>query len=121
MSKLILHLDDEPAIREILAAALTAHGYRVLSVTTSAEALHAAKQEPPDLLISDLQLEEDDGLQAIAQVRALLPGLPVIILTGVLVDARIAQESVAREADSYLTKTTPLAKIIEEVRRLAGG
>lgn len=121
MSKLILHLDDEPAIREILAASLTGLGYRVVSATNPTEAMHAARQERPDLLISDLQLDEGDGLETIAQVRTLHPGIKVIILTGVLIDPRVANKSLARDVDAYLPKTGSLAKIIDEVRRLVGG
>jgi CheY-like chemotaxis protein len=120
MSKLILHLDDEPAIREILAAALSSYGYRVVSATTPTEALNAAKQERPDLVISDLQLEEGDGLETVEQLKAQFPGLPVIILTGVLVDQRIAQKSLAKNVEVYLPKTGSLAVIVEEVKRLVG-
>lgn len=121
MSKLILHLDDEPAIREILAATLTEFGYRVVSATTPTEALQAAEQHRPDLFISDLQLDEGDGLETIARLRALHPGLRIIILTGVLIDPRMAAQTIARDVDSYLPKTAPLAKVVEEVRRLTGG
>lgn len=120
MSKLVLHLDDEPAIREILAATLMAQGYRVVSAATPTEALQAAQQDRPDLLISDLQLEEGDGLETIAQLQALLPGLRVIILTGVLIDPRIAKQSVASKADAYLAKTGSLAQILDTVKRLIG-
>src|SRR4051794_33860460 len=109
MSKLILHLDDEPAIREILAASLVVQGYRVVSVTTPTEALNAARHERPDLFISDLQLEEGDGLETIDQVRAIHPGIRIIILTGVLIDPRVASKSIARDADTYITKTDSLA------------
>lgn len=121
MSKLILHLDDEPAIREILAATLTGQGYRVVSVTTPTEAVNAAKQERPALFISDLQLDEGDGLETIAQIRALHPGIKVIILTGVLIDPRVASKSIAREVDVYMAKTGSLASIIQEVDRLTAG
>jgi CheY-like chemotaxis protein len=120
MSKLVLHLDDEPAIREILAATLLAHGYRVASAATPTEAMDAARLNPPDLLISDLQLEEGDGLETIAQLQALQPGIKVIILTGVLIDPRVAKQSVARGVDCYLAKTGSLSQILEAVERLIG-
>lgn len=120
MSKLILHLDDESSIREILADSLTENGYRVVSVTTPTEALQAATQNRPDLFITDLQLDEGDGLETIGQIRALHPGLPIMILTGVLIDPRIAGRSIARDVEVYLPKTEPLAKILQEVQRLAG-
>jgi CheY-like chemotaxis protein len=120
MSKLILHLDDEPSIREILQESLAGLGYRVVSVATPTEALNVARQERPDVLISDLQLDEGDGLETIGEIRALHADLRVIILTGVLVDPRVASKSFARDAQAYLTKTDSLAKIIAEVRRVAG-
>lgn len=120
MSKLILHLDDEPAIREVLAVSLADQGYRVISVATPAEAFAAIAQDLPALLITDLQLDEGDGLEVIAQLRTQLPGVPIIILTGVLIDPRVAKKSVASQADAYLPKTSSLARILEEVRRLAG-
>jgi CheY-like chemotaxis protein len=120
MSKLILHLDDEPAIREVVAASLTDQGYRVVSVATPREAFSAIAQERPDLLITDLQLDEGDGLEVIAGLRAQLPGIPIVILSGVLIDPRVAEKSVASLADLYLPKTSPLGQIMKEIRRLAG-
>jgi CheY-like chemotaxis protein len=120
MSKLILHLDDEPAIREVLAATLVELGYRVVSVDTPAKAFAALAPEQPNLVITDLQLDEGDGLEVIAGLRAQLPGVPIIILTGVLIDPRVAEKSVAKQADAYLPKTSSLLRIMEEVRRLLG-
>ena len=120
MSKLILHLDDEPAIREIIATTLGTQGFGVRSVPTPTEAVNAAREERPDVFISDLQLDEGDGFETIEQVRALHPDLKVIILTGVLIDPRVAAKAITREGDVYLTKTGTLAKIVQEVRRLTG-
>lgn len=120
MSKLILHVDDEPAIREVIAASLEAEGYRVISAGSSAETLAALAQAQPDLVITDLQLDDGDGLDIISQLRTRIPTVPIILLTGVLVDPRVAQRSLANQVDLYLPKTSPLMKILEEVRRLAG-
>jgi CheY-like chemotaxis protein len=120
MSKLILHLDDEPAIRELFALALADQGYRVISASTPAGALAAAAENRPDLVITDLQLDEGDGLEVITQLRTQLPAVPVIILSGVLIDPRVAKKSAALHANAYLPKTSPLARILDEVRRLIG-
>lgn len=120
MSKTILHIDDEEAIREIVAELLSAQGYRVVSVSTPGEALIAAKENLPDLIISDLQLDEADGLKTIAQLRELRPDVPVILLTGVLIDPKVARETVGKLVSSYVEKTRPLAEIITEVARLIG-
>jgi CheY-like chemotaxis protein len=120
MSKLILHLDDEEAIRDIVGEVLKAHGYRLRSVATPLEAVAAAREEIPDLVISDLQLDEADGLKTIAELRAIKATLPVILLTGVLIDPRVARDTVGKLVSSYIEKTRPLADIVAEVTRLIG-
>jgi len=84
--KHILVVDDEPDVREVLAQALTIKGYRVTTAETGHEALRFAKSDRPDLLISDLQMEDADGLELIALVKAAYPDLPVILLTGIIFD-----------------------------------
>jgi len=118
MSKVILHLDDEPAIREILAAYLTQKGYRVVSAETPTEALQAIGKEHPDLIITDLQLGDGDGLETVDQMRTAQPGVPIILLTGVLIDPRVARQSLANKVDAYLQKTLPLQKLSDEIDRL---
>ncbi|MEI6107019.1 MAG: response regulator [Opitutae bacterium] len=120
MSKMILHLDDEEAIRDIVGEVLKAQGYRVLSVATPRDAIAAAREEVPNLVISDLQLEEADGLQTIAQLRAIKATLPVILLTGVLIDPRLVRDTVGKLVSSYIEKTRPLSDIVDEVVRLIG-
>ena len=62
MKKHILIVDDEPDIRDVLAQALEVKGYRVTSAGAGHEALRLIKSDPPDLLVSDLQMEDADGL-----------------------------------------------------------
>jgi DNA-binding NtrC family response regulator len=118
MTKHILHIDDEVAIRELLAQCLTANGYRVTSVDSATEAFKIVQRDPPQLIISDLQLEDSDGLEVIARLRATLPAVPVILLTGVLFDAHVAREMLGKTVACYLEKTTPLARILDEIQRL---
>jgi DNA-binding response OmpR family regulator len=120
MSKSILHIDDEAPLREIITELLEAQGYRVRSVATPSAAIAAAREEKPDLIITDLQLDEADGLVTIAELRKLDASTPVILLTGVLIDPKVARETVGRLVTSYLEKTRPLAEILKEVTRLIG-
>ena len=120
MSKTILHIDDEQTIREIVGELLKARGYRVRSVATPGEALVAAREATPDLVISDLQLDEADGLKTIAQLREITGNIPVILLTGVLIDPKVARETVGRLVSSYIEKTRPLSEFLAEVVRLIG-
>ena len=120
MKKHILIVDDEAEIRDLLGLFLTGHGYRVTALATAPEALGCVPKDKPDLIISDLQLEESDGLELIDQLKAALPDTPVILLTGVLFDPQVFRDTLGKKVSAYLMKTAPLARIHEEIKRLIG-
>ncbi len=119
--KHILAIDDETSILELLTEYLKAHGYRVTTATTAAEAKRLVEIEAPNLIISDLQLEETDGLHLIEQLRVLLPATPVILLTGVMFDSQVVEENLKWKISAYVSKTAPLQTLLAEIRRLIGG
>lgn len=114
----VLVVDDEAPIRELLAEILKVSGYRVTAVASAGAALAQAKQARPDLLLTDLQLEDSDGIELSRQVKELHPDLPVILLTGVLYKRDVVRPAMGETISTYLEKTVPLERIIEEVRRL---
>ncbi len=116
--KHILHIDDEPGIREILGGFLRDLGYEVESAANPTEAFQAIKSVKPDLVICDLQLDESDGLQTIDTLRVSIPEVPVILLTGVLLDPHVARETMQKRGLIYLEKTRPLQHIAAEIQRL---
>jgi CheY-like chemotaxis protein len=119
MKRHILIVDDEANIRDLLTRFLGGSGYNVTAVASPADALEAARREPPDLIISDLQLEDADGLEMIAKLKAALPDKPVILLTGVLFDPKAVNEVLKAKVSCYLEKTSTLVQILEAVQRLA--
>jgi CheY-like chemotaxis protein len=120
MQQHILIVDDEVEIRDLLGLFLTSNGYRVTALETAIEALRFVQREKPDLIISDLQLEDSDGLEMIEKLKATLPDTPVILLTGVMFDAQVFRDTLSKKVSAYLMKTTPLAKIKTEIDRLLG-
>jgi CheY-like chemotaxis protein len=120
MQKHILIVDDEIEIRDLLGLFLTSNGYRVTALETALEALRAVQTDRPDLIISDLQLEDSDGLEMIDQLKATLPDTPVILLTGVLFDAQVFRDTLSKKVSAYLMKTSSLSRIREEIKRLIG-
>ena len=82
--ELILVADDEKAIRELVTSELTAFGYRVLAATNGAEAVALFRQHAGEvrLFITDQAMPVMDGSHAIAELRQLKPGLPVILTSG---------------------------------------
>lgn len=117
----ILVIDDEQPILDLLQEYLSAHGYRVSTASTAQQAKNVVETEAPALIITDLQLEDTDGLQLIEQLRVLLPATPVILLTGVLFDAQAIEENLKWKISSYVSKTAPLQTLLQEISRLIQG
>jgi DNA-binding NtrC family response regulator len=107
-------------VRDVLAQALTVKGYRVTSVETGHEAFRAAKADRPDLLISDLQMEDADGLELIQQVKEVYADLPVILLTGMIFDKDVIRDTISKKVSAYIEKTASLQRVTQEVQRLLG-
>lgn len=118
--KHLLAIDDEPPILELLRDYLSAQGYRVSTATTAQQAHNIVESDPPDLIISDLQLEDTDGLHLIEQLRTRVPDRPVILLTGVLFDAKVVEENLKWKISAYVSKTAPLQVLVDEIRHLLG-
>jgi len=114
----ILVVDDEEPIRELLATYFTKRGYQVSTCPNAAETLKAVDELHLDLVILDLALSDDDGLDILERIKKTNAGLPVIILTGMGFDEEILQESKRRGADGYVSKTLPLEQLYMEVRRV---
>ncbi len=120
MQKHILCIDDEAEVRDLLAAVLTSKRYRVTVAGSGAEALQVVKTDVPNLIISDLQMEDVDGLELIGEIKQMLPDIPAILLTGVLFDPEVVRDNINKRVSCYIEKTAPLTRILQEVQRLVG-
>lgn len=118
--KHLLAIDDEAPILELLKEYLSAHGYRVSTANTSAEARRIVQTDRPDLIISDLQLEDTDGLHLVEQLRKHVPDCPAILLTGVLFDAQVVEENLKWKISAYVSKTAPLQVLLQEIKAHVG-
>jgi two-component system, NtrC family, response regulator GlrR len=99
----ILVVDDEEGLLHLVKMRLIAMGFAVTACTTGREAIAAAKKDRFDLVICDLRLGSEDGLDVTEELLRIHPGLPVIILTahGSIPNA---VEAMQRGAFGYLTK-----------------
>jgi len=79
---LLLVVDDDPLIADMLRRALSRRGFRIDAVGSPAEALERAETTPYDAALLDLVMPGTDGADLAQQLRALLPGLPIAVLTG---------------------------------------
>jgi two-component system response regulator GlrR len=99
----LLLVDDDPSLLKLLGMRLTSEGFRVTTAESGAEALRLLNRERFDLVISDLRMDEMDGMALFAEIQQHQPGMPVIILTahGSIPDAVAATQ---QGVFSFLTK-----------------
>ena len=81
MKSRILVLDDESRMVDIVGMVLRREGYEVETRTRPADALAALETDPFDLLLTDLQMPEFDGVEVLRRAKALQPELPIILIT----------------------------------------
>ena len=99
----ILVVDDDHNILQVLRMRLESDGHGVLMASDSAEALDHCRQGEVDLALVDLKLRNDNGMTLMEEIRQIIPGLPVIILTAYgSIDTAVA--AMKRGAYNYLTK-----------------
>jgi signal transduction histidine kinase/ActR/RegA family two-component response regulator len=92
----VLVVDDEESVCTAMRALLEETGYNVATAHDTASALAAAEQEPPDLLIADFRLGcAGGGLGTIAALRARLPKLRALLLTGDTAPDRLREAQAA--------------------------
>ncbi len=80
----ILVAEDEPSVRRLVCTALERGGHRVIEVSDGGEAVayHARHVGEIDLAVLDLSMPQRNGLEALAAMRAVDPGLPAIVMSG---------------------------------------
>ena len=116
MARTILVVDDEPTLRETVAEALEADGYRVVTAADGRDALVKFRAERPDLVLLDLMLPELSGIEVCRIIRA-ESGVPIVMLTAK--DAEL-DKVVGLElgADDYVTKPFSLRELSARIRAL---
>src|SRR5712671_359241 len=89
--KTLLVVDDEPAIRELVAKVLCQEGYNALQAGGAAEALRLAATATIHLLITDFSMPGADGLELTRRFRTVYPKAPVLMVSGSLVAGLVSR------------------------------
>jgi two-component system nitrogen regulation response regulator NtrX len=82
MSRTILIIDDEPAIRDSLAGALADEGYRTLKAHNATSGIELALKHDPSLILLDIWMPEMDGMTALQELKKRGVDSPVLIMSG---------------------------------------
>ncbi len=78
----ILVIEDDEALRALMARALRSKGHEVVVARDGAEGLEVSEREHPELVVTDLYMPNVDGIEAIMALRSRDPGLPIVAVSG---------------------------------------
>lgn len=120
MAKMILMIDDEVIITTYLSHYFRNAGYKVEVALSASDALQKVEEEKPDLILLDLVLPDSDGVQVLATLKKQHPDIPIIILTGLLLEPDILKECRAAGVDEFVTKDSTSDHLLMHVKRFIG-
>ncbi|RZT04227.1 two-component system, NtrC family, nitrogen regulation response regulator GlnG [Duganella sp. CF402] len=109
-------VDDDESIRWVLEKALARENLATKSFANARDAIAALEYETPQVLVSDIRMPGDSGLDLLQLVKSRLPGLPVIIITA-FSDLDSAVAAFQGGAFEYLAKPFDIDKAVELIRR----
>ncbi len=114
----VLLVEDEPMVRSVAERALTRHGYTVITADNGEDALEIlARNEPIDLLISDVVMPGMDGPTMVREARQSRPDLKILFISG------YAEEQLRKSIDienvNFLPKPFSVTELAEAARRAA--
>ena len=113
----VLIVDDEPESRTRLRSLLQAHGHAVSEATNGLEALEHARQQPPDLVISDILMPQMDGF-ALCRASRTDPALartPFVFYTGTYASAKDVARARRLGATRFLVKSMAAEDVIRAI------
>lgn len=112
----ILVVDDDPGLLRLLTIRLRAENYEVEAVENGVAAVAAASRFRPDLVITDLRMDQMDGIGLLKELQSRWPGLKVILLTahGTIPDAVQATQM---GAFGFLTKPVDKQELLDHVQK----
>src|SRR5437763_9567897 len=110
----VLVVDDEPPIRRFLRTSLAASDYRVVEAEDAAGAMRLLATEKPDLVVLDLGLPDQSGLELIAEIRK-TSAVPIVVLSA-RHDEGSKVEALDLGADDYVSKPFGMPEMMARLR-----
>jgi CheY-like chemotaxis protein len=111
----VLVVDDERNIRTLVSRVLVALGYQVTEADNGVTALSHIRDNPPDLVFTDLSMPKMNGMQLIDKVKREFPELPIIVISAYTEQLREARQ---KGIDHSLPKPFVYHELIEMVDRV---
>ena len=118
----ILVIDDNDAFRSTICLWLKRHGYEVLEASNGKTGMQVLLNSPPDVMLTDILMPEQDGLETIQAVRKRLPNLRIIAMSGGMLDGRVDFLPIAAKfgADHVMPKPFSGSELLLVLEKLLG-
>ena len=111
----ILIVDDEPGVRTLYSTVLTCEGHQVSIADNCTEAGRILKSEEIDLVVLDIQIKQESGLDMLQSIINSHPGLPVILCSA---HSYYKSDYSSWLADAYIVKNSDLSEFKTDIKRL---
>ncbi len=111
----ILVVDDEPNVRLVYKEVLSDGGYEVLEAESARETFDILKHEPIDLVVLDIKLRSESGLDILQRIANEFPNLPVILCSAYV---SFQNDYTSWLADSYIVKSSDPEELLREVNKV---
>ncbi|MGH2377661.1 MAG: response regulator [Candidatus Limnocylindria bacterium] len=115
-SRPVLLVDDDPDTLDAERSVLNENGFRVSTARNGDEALVAMQQDPPSVIVLDIQMPGVDGRSFARELRQQLRHVPLVVVTGAPDPRREADRC---NAEAYLAKPFDTEDLVRVVRRFA--
>ena len=115
----ILVVEDNQLILKVIETKLKKEGYEVINCENGKEAIERITDSLPDLVITDIMLPYNSGLEIVNFVKEKLQkNIPVIVLSG-LGQEKTIEEAFKLGADDYMTKPFSLSELLMRIKRVS--
>jgi DNA-binding NtrC family response regulator len=116
VSPKVLVVEDEARLRELLLRVLPNWGFEAVAARSAEEAMRLAAADPPDILLLDLNLPGEGGLDFFRKVRERWPHIQAIVQTG-FASIEAAREAIHLDVVEFLTKPASLGELEQALDR----
>ena len=111
----ILVVDDEPNVRLVYNEELSDEGYEVLESESGKETFEILNREPVDLIVLDIKLRSESGLDVLQKITKQFPDIPVILCSAY---SAFQDDYTSWLAESYVVKSSDSDELLKEVKRV---
>ena len=113
----VLVVDDEAYVRRLYEDLLTREGFEVISTAYPDKVLGIIRDQKPDIIVLDIELDSDNGLKLMEKYKAEHPNLPIILNSAYSI---YMSDFKTWMAEAYIVKSSDIQPLVDKIRELTG-